>query len=130
MIRSRQQDELSPLEITCFFEELPLPGVGQVSSLVFTRVVLTKSSQVVPRESAALPGYIPISIRQNHMNMTKFADEEDPGFQAVLGELRRWTDALNRFSLLPKQPGSPQCTSHAPDPISIGTETGESSDGV
>ena len=31
MVRSRAQDELPPIEITCFFEELPLPVVGIVS---------------------------------------------------------------------------------------------------
>lgn len=31
MIRSRSQDGLSSIEITCFFEELPLPGIGIVS---------------------------------------------------------------------------------------------------
>lgn len=31
MIRSRVQDGLPPIEITCFYEELPLPGVGIVS---------------------------------------------------------------------------------------------------
>ena len=31
MIRSRAQDGLPPIEITCFFEELPLPVVGIVS---------------------------------------------------------------------------------------------------
>ncbi len=31
MIRSRAQDGLPPIEITCFYEELPLPGVGVVS---------------------------------------------------------------------------------------------------
>ena len=31
MIRSRNQDGLVPIEITCFYEELPLPGVGIVS---------------------------------------------------------------------------------------------------
>jgi len=30
MIRSRRQDGLPPIEITCFFEELPLPGIGIV----------------------------------------------------------------------------------------------------
>jgi hypothetical protein len=30
MIRSRNQDVLPPIEITCFFEELPLPGIGIV----------------------------------------------------------------------------------------------------
>ena len=31
MILSRGQDGLPPIEITCFFEELPLPGVGTIS---------------------------------------------------------------------------------------------------
>ena len=30
MIRSRNQDELPLIDITCFFEEIPLPGVGIV----------------------------------------------------------------------------------------------------
>lgn len=31
MIRSRMQNGLPAIAITCFFEELPLPGVGIVS---------------------------------------------------------------------------------------------------
>ena len=55
-------------------------------------------SQVVPSHSAILPGYIPIGIRSNHMDMTKFEHTEDPGFTAVAGELRRWVKALDVFS--------------------------------
>ena len=50
--------------------------------------------QVVPSHSAILPGYIPIGIRSNHMDMTKFEDTSDPGFTAVAGELRRWVREL------------------------------------
>ncbi|KAF2497385.1 hypothetical protein BU16DRAFT_457660 [Lophium mytilinum] len=74
MIRSRSKEGLRPIEITCFYEELPLPSIGEV----------------VPRHSAILPGYIPIGIRSNHMDMTKFESEDDPGFTAVAGELSRW----------------------------------------
>jgi hypothetical protein len=49
---------------------------------------------VVPRDSAILPGYIPIGIRDNHIDMTKFDDMSDPGFIAVCGELRRWIKDL------------------------------------
>lgn len=35
MIRSRAQYGLRPIEITCFYEELPLPGVGIVSLELF-----------------------------------------------------------------------------------------------
>jgi len=31
MVRSRNQERLQPIKITCFFEELPVPGVGVVS---------------------------------------------------------------------------------------------------
>lgn len=31
LIRSRSQDGLQGIEISCFYEELPLPGVGVVS---------------------------------------------------------------------------------------------------
>ena len=31
MIQARNQEGLSPIEITCFYEELPLPGIGIVS---------------------------------------------------------------------------------------------------
>jgi hypothetical protein len=99
MIRSRAQDgQLQPIEITCFFEELPLPGVGVVSpvSSTFTCIAELMFSQVVPSHSAILPGYIPIGIRTNHMDMTKFENADDPGFKAVVGELRRWVREIVR----------------------------------
>ncbi|OCK99500.1 uncharacterized protein K441DRAFT_538200, partial [Cenococcum geophilum 1.58] len=74
LIRARAKDGLQPIEITGFYEELPLPGIGVV----------------VPSHSAILPGYIPIGIRSNHIGMTKFEDENDPGFIAITGELRKW----------------------------------------
>ncbi|KAK4233048.1 P-loop containing nucleoside triphosphate hydrolase protein, partial [Achaetomium macrosporum] len=76
--------EGQPIEISCFFEELPLPGIGQV----------------VPQDSAILPGYIPIGIHGNHMDMTKFASVDDPGFLAVCGELRRWIKQLGKAATL------------------------------
>lgn len=52
----------------------------------------------MPSHSAILPGYVPIGIWVNHMDMTKFEHEEDPGFIAVAGELRRWTKSLSKAS--------------------------------
>lgn len=49
----------------------------------------------MPSHSAVLPGYIPIPIRSNHVDMTKFENTEDPGFIAVVGELRRWVRDLS-----------------------------------
>ncbi|KAK0627900.1 hypothetical protein B0T14DRAFT_451216 [Immersiella caudata] len=67
-----------PIEISCFYEELPLPGIGRI----------------VPRESAVLPGYISIGIHANHMDMARFRAADDPGFLAVCSELRRWVEAV------------------------------------
>jgi hypothetical protein len=62
------------IEVVCFFEELPLPGVGKV----------------VSRDSATLEGYNAISIHANHGDMVKFGSTEDNGFKRLLGELARW----------------------------------------
>lgn len=48
----------------------------------------------MPQDSAILPGYIPIGIHANHIDMSKFATVGDPGFVAVCGELRRWIKQL------------------------------------
>ncbi|KAI9766019.1 MAG: hypothetical protein M1840_007026, partial [Geoglossum simile] len=80
MVRARNQQGFRPIEITCFFEELPLTGIGSV----------------VPLDSAILPGYTQIGIHSNHADMTKFEDRNDPGFKAIAGELRRWVKELDR----------------------------------
>ena len=67
------------LEITCFFEELPLPMVGLV----------------VSKESATLEGYSSMSIHANHSNMVKFGSAKDTGFERLLGELVRWESQIN-----------------------------------
>jgi pimeloyl-ACP methyl ester carboxylesterase len=62
------------LEVTCFFEELPLPNVGKV----------------VPKESATVEGYNQFSVHANHSDMVKFRSSEENGFKRLLGELIRW----------------------------------------
>ena len=66
------------LNITCFWESLPMPHVGTI----------------VARASASLAGYNAISIHANHRDMVRFIDAEDPGFLGVVGELKRWADDL------------------------------------
>ncbi|KAF1965939.1 hypothetical protein BU23DRAFT_436621, partial [Bimuria novae-zelandiae CBS 107.79] len=63
------------IQITCFFEELELPLVGKV----------------VEETQAKIPGYSSYGIRANHMDMTKFPSSNDPGYQAVCREIRRWS---------------------------------------
>ncbi|KAK4245726.1 hypothetical protein C7999DRAFT_42748 [Corynascus novoguineensis] len=70
MIGARSEEAQAQIHIACFFEELPLPGVGGAA--------------------AFLPGPIPIGIHSNHMDMVRFSSADDPGFTAVCGELRRW----------------------------------------
>ncbi|OAT05042.1 hypothetical protein BDBG_16392 [Blastomyces gilchristii SLH14081] len=53
------------LDVTCFFEELPLPVAGKV----------------VSKESATLEGYNSISIHANHSDMVKFSSADDNGFK-------------------------------------------------
>ena len=62
------------LEVTCFFEQLALPGVGEV----------------VSKESVTFGGYKSRSVHANHRDMTKFTSMEENRFRRLLGELNRW----------------------------------------
>ena len=61
-----QDDQTQKPQIVCFFEELPFPDIGDV---------------VVSNESAVLPAH--------HRDMVRFESEDSPGFESVVGELRR-----------------------------------------
>ena len=39
LVRDRSQSNLPSIEISCFYEELPVPGVGSVSNLQFWRSI-------------------------------------------------------------------------------------------
>lgn len=67
-----------PFEVTCVFEELPLPLVGKV----------------VSNESATLEGYASFSIHADHRGMVRFSSAEDNGFKRLLGVLVRWRSQL------------------------------------
>lgn len=62
------------LEITCFFEELPLPGVVEL----------------VPKKSATLGNQDPIGIHANHYDMIRFSSADEHGFKRLLESLIRW----------------------------------------
>ncbi|KXH63433.1 hypothetical protein CSAL01_04547 [Colletotrichum salicis] len=88
MVREQQKAGRA-LEVTCFFEELPLPGVGKV----------------VSKDSATLESYNAISIHANHSNMAKFSSVNDNGFKRLLGELVRWESQIrNSAARQPRQP--------------------------
>lgn len=71
------------IRITCFFEELPMPGYGCI----------------VNKESATFAGYQSVSIHKNHSDMVKFSSPEDNGFKRLLGELKRWEQPNTSFGL-------------------------------
>ena len=75
MLRTREIGG-DPIAITCFYESLPLPGIGLI----------------VTPDSAILPGFNHISIHADHREMTRFSLKSDPGFVNVVGELKRWAE--------------------------------------
>lgn len=81
MIQERRRNGRT-LEVTCFFEELPLPGVGKV----------------VSKESATFEGHNPITIRADHRGMVRFASEHENGFKRLVGELKRWHEKIGEDS--------------------------------
>ncbi|CAN9242410.1 unnamed protein product, partial [Alternaria alternata] len=80
MLEDRRRNEGKWLEISCFYEELAYPGIGDI----------------VPRQSAILPEYPSASIHQNHSDMTKFSGATDPGYVRVRGQLWLWVDAIDK----------------------------------
>ncbi|KAM0346534.1 hypothetical protein ACHAP4_011692, partial [Fusarium culmorum] len=81
----REQREAGrQLEVTCFFEELPLSTVGKV----------------VSKESATFEGYDPITIHANHADMVKFRSAEENGFKRVVGELTAWKSEIGRGGVI------------------------------
>lgn len=78
MVRE-QRESGRRLEITCFFEELPLPVVGKV----------------VSKESATIEGYMSVSVHANHRDMVRFRTENENGFKRLVGDLMRWVPSLS-----------------------------------
>ncbi|CAI4212452.1 unnamed protein product [Parascedosporium putredinis] len=42
--------------------------------------------------------YNSIGIHANHMDLVRFGGDDSPGYIKVVGELRRWIDALKQQS--------------------------------
>ncbi|KAH6686174.1 hypothetical protein F5X68DRAFT_153560 [Plectosphaerella plurivora] len=80
MLRGRPEQGRPPLQMTCFYEELPVRGAGEI----------------VPKHSAILPAYNSIGIHKNHMDMTKFSSAEDPGYLSVSTEILRWVRVIQK----------------------------------
>jgi protein SERAC1 len=81
LLRARNETEGKGrrLDITCFYEELEMPGLGDI---------------VVPIDSAVIPGYNHIGIHAHHRDIARFSDENALGFRGVVGEIQRWMEPL------------------------------------
>ncbi|KAK3177991.1 hypothetical protein OEA41_000123, partial [Lepraria neglecta] len=93
LLRNRK-DQGSEISMTCFFEELPYPIVGEVSRRGPARAHVFNIQQVVPKHSAIIAGYASYGIHANHKSMVRFQSAQDPGYDAVLGEIQRWMKSL------------------------------------
>ena len=52
--------------------------------------------QVVPDSSAQMWGYSNFSIHANHIDMVRFRDMSDPGYQGVSGYILEWMQNMSR----------------------------------
>jgi len=75
----------TPIEVTCFYEELALPLVGKV----------------VSTDSATIPNYNAISIYADHREMARFSSVEDRGFISIVGLLNKWQREVRYVSHRP-----------------------------
>ncbi|KAK3175568.1 hypothetical protein K4F52_010160 [Lecanicillium sp. MT-2017a] len=102
MVR-RLREEGRQINVTCFFEELPMGAVGRV----------------VSKESATLEGYNSMSIHANHRDMVKIGSPDANSFKRLRGELVRWEQSILLES-------SSQDIGAAPPPAMPAAETVES----
>jgi protein SERAC1 len=114
MLKARELQKTGPIGIVCFFESLPMSGVGMVSQSLFPspaayprrddrqiykgqkglmKIFLV---QIVPKQSAIRSGYLSRSIHANRRDMTKSQDRRDDEFLAVANTLARWSKNLVR----------------------------------
>ncbi|KAK1460891.1 hypothetical protein CMEL01_15188 [Colletotrichum melonis] len=89
--QSQTKAGVGTIQITCFYEELPLPGIGLV----------------VPQHSAIFPGKDAIGIHGTHHTMVKFSGLEDSGFIDICDELRTWIKKFDRKVPAPQRQSTP-----------------------
>ena len=77
------------------YEEYKTPtamghSIQVIPFIPFATAQRVLTEQVVPRESAVVPGAVdaePIVIHTDHVNMVRFSSKEDKGYQTVSGHL-------------------------------------------
>lgn len=95
-VKQRDRAKKTPyLEVAFFFEERSTwKGDANVGI-------------IVPKKSATLKGYDPISIPKDHIDMCKFDADDAPEYQSIAGKLRQWISDIGkpRKTRKPKQAG-------------------------
>ena len=112
MLRGRDQSTDGGIAIVCFYEELPVRAIGEVLlSRMIRKCLVADPRKIVPKHSACLDRYTSIGIHADHMGMTRFSSDQDPDYQNVLSELRRFVQPYKQ------QMGTmlPLATSVSPD---------------
>jgi hypothetical protein len=89
LLEKRKEDE-NAIEITCFYEELPMAVVGTI----------------VPSQSATIHGYEPIGIHANHSDMTKFGSDDSEGYRRVRAEVQRWIATYGKRRMIDVEGGN------------------------
>ncbi|KAJ5752545.1 hypothetical protein N7520_009462 [Penicillium odoratum] len=78
MLEDCRRNQGKTIEMFCFYEELAVPTIGKIFE----------------DHSAILSGCSNRSIHADHMGMTKFSGNRDPGYVAVSGQLWLWVKLL------------------------------------
>ncbi|KAJ5903949.1 hypothetical protein N7504_006332 [Penicillium tannophilum] len=78
MLEDYRRNHDKTIEMFCFYEELAVTGIGKI----------------VEDHSAILSGCSNRSIHADHMGMTKFGGNRDPGYVAVSEQLWLWVHTL------------------------------------
>ncbi|KAL9040923.1 MAG: hypothetical protein Q9214_004294, partial [Letrouitia sp. 1 TL-2023] len=73
-----RQRKDNPIEITGFYEELAVEGVGEVRIQILLHL-----SQLIAQDRTP-------TFCEDRRDMTKFADRRDPAYDLIVGELQRW----------------------------------------
>ena len=87
----------------CCYEEQDTTIASQSIGLVSYRIesdhlvgLLIYRTQIVPKDSATIPGYPCLSIHADHRSMCKYAGKDDSNYQKVSGFLRRWAEDIRK----------------------------------
>jgi primosomal protein N' len=83
MVRDLRDNHQRRIEVTSFFEELPMPVVGKV----------------VSKASATFSAHPLMSIHANHSDMVKFASIEDNAFKRLAPQRSLERDAVREQSI-------------------------------